>query len=282
MSNILKGIVNVVNNYSRFIESSTTGGSRMNDMGAGLEVYIRNAFAETFDLEKADLIKKQAKVFSHKGTTNKSPDLMFRGGDAIEIKKQESGKSDLQLNSSYPKDKLRSNDSRVSDECKECENWTERDIIYAVGHVPKKTKTLKSLWFVYGDCYAALPSTYSDIANLITEAIDEIPSLDIKDDTNELSGVRNVDPLEITYLRVRGMWTIKHPSIVFDYVINQEKNSSFQLFAIMREAKYLSFNECNRKEIEDHKQIDVSDIEIQDPNQPMKLIKAKLITFKGN
>ena len=44
-------------------------------------------------------------------------------------------------------------------------------------------------------------------------------------ETNELGRVNKVDPLGITYLRIRGMWGIENPIKVFNYVAPAEQNS---------------------------------------------------------
>ena len=62
---------------------------------------------------------------------------MLRNGDAIEVKKIESLSSALALNSSYPKHKLYCNSSMISTACREAEQWSEKDMIYAVGVVEK-------------------------------------------------------------------------------------------------------------------------------------------------
>ena len=91
-----------------------------------------------------------------------------------------------------------------------------RGVPFAIGHVPKKSKNLKSLWFIFGDCYAADSNTYEKVEKKISQQITSIQNMEINSETNELSGVKNVDPLNITYLRVRGMWIIEHPKKVFD------------------------------------------------------------------
>ena len=49
----------------------------------------------------------------------------------------------------------------ITQECRECEDWTRKDLIYCVGHTTDET--LKSLWMVYGDFYAAKHETYKRI-----------------------------------------------------------------------------------------------------------------------
>jgi hypothetical protein len=57
------------------------------------------------------------------GNANNPPDSMLKGGDAIEVKKVGSHSSQIQLNSSFPKDKLHSHDRLITRECVNCEEW---------------------------------------------------------------------------------------------------------------------------------------------------------------
>ncbi len=57
---------------------------------------------------------------------------MIRGGDAIEVKKIQSRGSSISLNSSYPKNRLYSESTQITKECKECEDWEQKDILYII------------------------------------------------------------------------------------------------------------------------------------------------------
>lgn len=73
------------------------------------------------------------KFFSYLGNQNNPPDVILKGGDAIEIKKIQSKSSAIALNSSYPKNKLYSNDPRITKACKNSEVWKVKDMIYVIG-----------------------------------------------------------------------------------------------------------------------------------------------------
>ena len=79
--------------------------------------------------------------------------MILKNGDAIEVKKIQNKNSAIALNSSYPKHKLCAKDPRITEECKTCEDWDIKDIIYAVGKTTDHEQ--KHLWLIYGDCYAA-------------------------------------------------------------------------------------------------------------------------------
>jgi hypothetical protein len=163
---------------------------------------------------------------------------MIKGGDAIEVKKTQSSNSDLALNSSYPKSNIKSSSPMITQSCKNCEEWIEKDLIYCVGHTTDTT--LKSLWLVYGNIYAAGHEIYERIKNTISAGIDTIPNVEFAE-TKELGRVNKVDALGITNLRIRGMWQIQNPRKVFSY-LHIPSNKEFELVCIIPTEKYNSFN----------------------------------------
>lgn len=81
--------------------------NRANRVGDALEFYIKDLFCNS--LNENDLEKKNeiyGKYFSYIENQNNPPDIIVKQGDAIEVKKIESLRSGIALNSSYPKDKL--------------------------------------------------------------------------------------------------------------------------------------------------------------------------------
>lgn len=150
-----------------------------------------------------------------------------------------------------------------------------------MGHIPKDTKQLKSLWFVYGTCYAASEDVYQSIETRIKQSLEEIDDLSISIDTNELGRVNNIDSLNITYLRIRGMWVIQHPSKVFDELYEQT-DEIFSLIAIIPIEKYNSFPEEDRNIIETTTTITVTNEVISDPNNAADTLDIKLLVFKAN
>lgn len=279
MSNTLKAFMNIVTNYRANIQNITDGNNRMNNMGEGLEAYIKNIFADTInEIDETKKLEKISKIFSYTGNKTNPPDMMLWNGDAIEVKKIESSNTSLQLNSSHPKSKLLSTNKKINEACKNCETWSEKDLIYIIGYV--KAKKLNSLWMVYGDCYAADENTYQRVENKITTSINSFDDLEINHDTNELSGIKNVDPLNITYLRVRGMWIIENPNKVYNYLYKYDKDATFQLICLMKKSKYESFPIVDIKSIEQTENITIDNVKIKNPNNPANLIDAKLLVFK--
>jgi hypothetical protein len=209
---ILKAFANIVSNYQTNIQTVTNGNNRANNMGDGLEEFIKNIFAGTInETDEQTKLKTFEKVYSYSGNKNNPPDLILKNSDAIEIKKLESKSSALALNSSYPKAKLYANSPMITKACRECEEWSEKDMLYAIGYVEKSN--LKSLWLIYGDCFCADKEVYERIKSTISNGITSISDVEFTE-TNELGKVKKVDPLGVTDLRIRGMWHIENNELI--------------------------------------------------------------------
>ncbi|CAA6798608.1 MAG: Type II site-specific deoxyribonuclease() [uncultured Sulfurovum sp.] len=280
MSNIIKAFINIVDNYQVNIQSFTNGNNRANNMGEGLESYIKDVFSGTInELDEQKKLDKLEEVYSFQGNKNNPPDLMLKNSDAIEIKKLESKNSAIALNSSYPKAKLYADSPMITKACKVSENWDIKDMLYTIGYV--KEKNLKSLWLVYGDCFCADKETYERIKNTISSGINTIADVEFTE-TKELGKVKKVDPLGITDLRIRGMWHIENPNKTFNYVYEYDDSKAFQLMALMTKDKYESLPCDDREAVEglDVDGVEVLDVKIKNPDNPVRLMEAKLLVFK--
>ncbi len=277
-ANIIDAIYNLVVNPVFNLREAAGGRNRANSAGDALEIYIKDLFAGCVRAEEGQRLEKWSEVFSYLGNNSNPPDAMLRGGDAIEIKKIETDTAALALNSSYPKDKLYASCNMISEGCRSAENWDEKDMLYCVGTV--KNHTLKHLAMVYGTEYCAADHTYSRIKDKIRSGIEEIPGIELAP-TNELGRLNRVDPLGITYLRIRGMWGIENPFHVFDYVYRR-KGKTFNFMCIISAEKYASFS--NRSLIEGLVgKVDgfsISDVKVKNPDNPAQLKAAKLIVFE--
>lgn len=281
MSNIINAIINLVTDPKIKLREYASGHNRANDMGKGLEEYIKDLFAGTVnETNEQNRNVALSSVFSYLGNQNNPPDAMLRGGDAIEVKKIESNNSPLALNSSYPKAKLFSDSSMISAACKSCEKWSVKDMIYAVGTVPKGGGVLSSLAMVYGDDYCADKSVYEKIKNVIKSGVQSIPDVEFAE-TNELGRVNRVDPLGITYLRVRGMWGIENPFNVFNYLFKRNSNKMFNFMCIINEDKWNTFDNTTEllALLGKINGLSITDKKIKSPNNPAQLKNVKLITF---
>lgn len=258
MSNILKAIINIQKNPALKLKSNYFGRNTINNVGEALEAYIQDAFADTISESDNDVrSQKINQDFSYLGNQNNPPDIILSGGDAIEVKKIQSKGSAIALNSSYPKHKLHSADSKITEACKQCENWDIKDIIYAIGVT--NDEKLQHLWLVYGDCYAASREVYSRIGKTIKHGVAEIPDIEFSE-TKELGRINRVDPLGITNLRIRGMWHIDNPLKVFSSFRDVAEQYTFSLTCIMREEKYLSFNNTDRNNITKNDSLTIASI----------------------
>ncbi len=278
--NILNAIVNLVQTDSYKLKEFYDFHNRANNMGDALEEYIKDIFAGTYLVtNEQERIEKISKVFSYLGNNSNPPDAMLKNGDAIEVKKIENNNASLSLNSSYPKHKLFSDSQMISNSCRDAEDWNEKDIIYAVGVVDENK--LLNLCFIYGMDYCASEETYIKIKQTIKGGIETIPSVEFSE-TRELGRVNKVDPLGITYLRVRGMWGIENPWNVFKYVYEKDVSKEFNFFAIINEEKYNEFCKDDRTEFEifvNNSNINMSKIKIKNPDNPAILNTAYLITY---
>jgi hypothetical protein len=136
MKDILQAITTLVNhpipNLLDYYRSKSQ--NRINAVGDALEEYIKDIFADTIDETNLDRkTNKYNQVFSWQGSQNNPPDLIIRNGDAVEVKKIGTIGSQIALNSSFPKAKLFAKDPMISADCRKCEAWTEKDLVYAIG-----------------------------------------------------------------------------------------------------------------------------------------------------
>lgn len=275
MTNILKAIITFAKQNNLVLPDVGNGKNRMNNMGKAAEIYVKDLFCDAFGLDEKQKFEKYSSELSYIGNSNNPPDFILKAGDAVEVKKIESKRYDIALNSSYPKHKLLKTDTRITQECRNCEKWDEKDIIYSI--VSVSDGLVDNICMVYGDCYCADSSVYKRIVDNIVAGIHKIENIELAKNTNELARLNKVDPLETTYLRVRGMWGIKHPYNVYDYLDGLEQNV---LNVILLKSKYDSFPEVDRKNLENIAKICINDIKIKNPNNPAVLLEAKHIFIR--
>jgi hypothetical protein len=271
MTNILEAICNIVENPITSLRSHYSGRNRMNNMGEALERYTKDAFANTLNVtNELERDSRYIELFSWLGNQNNPPDAMIKGGDAIEIKKTQSANSNLALNSSYPKSTIRSSSTLITPSFRICEGidpcWQERDIIYVVGNT--SDEELKSIWFVYGTIYAADHNVYERIKTTISTGINSIPDVEFAE-TNELGGVKKVDPLGITNLRIRGMWHIHNPRKVFSY-LHTPTRAKFELICLIPKTKFDSFDQISKDKVSriNKEGFSMEEVGVKNPNNP--------------
>lgn len=284
-SNILKAIINLINNPVLEIknEYANKTNNRINNVGDALEEYVKDLFSGAFNEKNPqERLQKLSSTFSYLGNSSNPPDLILKNSDAIEIKKTESYLGAIALNSSYPKQKLYSNSTLISKDCRNCEDspWTSKDMLYIVGVA--KHGVLSDLCMVYGMDYAADYNIYENIIHKLKSGIIQTEGLEFSE-TKELGKLKKVDPLGITDLRIRGMWQIETPFKVFDYIYQKNRNKNFNLMAIINIDKYNSLPLQDRINIEmlskDLANFNISTAVIQSPDNPAKLVPVKLFHF---
>ncbi len=277
MNNIIDAVLNMVNYRNNMLLVDNQGNNRANNLGAGLEEFVKDLFAGTFNEKEETRLLEIQKTFSYLGNNSNPPDAMLKDGDAIEVKKIETPNASLALNSSHPKHKLRSSSPMISEACRNAEQWDEKDIVYVVGYV--NGKKLKALAMVYGMDYCANESCYLRLKSAIKQGVEEISGIEFSE-SRELGHINKVDPLGITYMRVRGMWGIENPWKVFSYVFRR-KNDEFSMMCIVRKSKWETFE--NKEKLlrlaEQTKKLEIKNIKIKDPDNPALLNEALLITF---
>ncbi len=278
-SNTLIAFKNIVDQPLTSVNPAIISSNRINNVGDALESFVKDAYTGLLNskLNQTQKDEKYSEIFSWLGNSSNPPDSLLRAGDGIEVKKIESLTSDIALNSSFPKNKLHSDDSRVAGGAKRAENWTERDIVYIIGTV--FSQELSRLWFIYGDCYAASKETYERLIEVIGDGVRTIPDIEFHE-TNELAKIKKVDPLGITDMRVRGMWHIQNPSRLYSNLVTSSPQRQYYL--LMREEKYQSFPEADRSSLDKLHVNGYSNsiIKIRNPDNPAQLMKARFIKYE--
>lgn len=291
MANVLDSIMNIIQSGVFSIDEYTKkfhDDNRMNNMGRAFEEFVKDSFTDTInESDKNTRITKQSQIFDYTGNNSNPPDAMLKGGndgDAIEIKKIESLTSSLSLNSSFPNHKLYKNSNMISRHCKNIDNWDVRDILYVIGCTNKKTSDIKYIFMIYGMDYAADNNLYIELKRRLKDEINSSDQFDFQE-TNELGRLNAVDPLGITYLRMRGMWGIENPLNLFnkDYSLDKVKENRSTIIFVINNEKWKTFS--NTKKFQDFVNqndcLSLSDIIIQNPNNPMDLKDGKLIVYEN-
>lgn len=278
MANILTAIVNIINNADNHIQRKVQpGNNRANDAGDMLEAFIQDSFANSYGKKGQEYNRLIKETFSYLGNSFNPPNMILKGSDAIEVKKIQSfGASELQLNSSYPKDKIYSDSTLISKYAKVCEEggWTEKDMLYVVGIVPKDT--IKRLWFVYGDCFCADRHFYENVKNKIDEDSQNIDGIDLLN-TAELGKEIKINYLSSSYLTIKENWLHVGLNDVFEKYVECNENKDFQVFSILRKSKYENFPKADTNAIESLATIE--NITLPNPSDRTKFIQCKLISY---
>ena len=137
---------------------------------------------------------------------------------------------------------------------------------------------IQHLSMVYGEDYCAEEECYLRIKSKIKQGVESIQGVEFSE-TKELGRVNKIDPLGITYMRVRGMWGIENPWSVFKYIYQRDSEKSFNFMALINENKWNSFENKDELVSLQNENLKIIDVKIKDTNNPAKLKNAKLITY---
>lgn len=276
--NLLKALINIskCEDYRLHGTSSDDFEQSAHVKGKPFEIFVKDAFCGVpGKIHAPERRKKYDDVFSFEGDVNHPPDVILRGGDAVEIKKIKGAYKRIHFNSSPPKSKLDSRSRMITDKCRNCENgWTIKDIIYAFGVLP--TETLKMMFLVYGDCYSADNAVYEKPFEKIKSKISEVEG--VITSGNEFGLLKDVDSIMRTDLRIRPMWMSDSPWRVFQNETQMEIKKQFVMSAIISRKKYDSFPRDDRMAIE-NSEITAKDVSVTDPNNDVNLLDAKLLSY---
>jgi len=241
--------------------------------GQPLEIFVRSVFCGTPG--KSTSFNKPEDVFSYVSLSDTPPDAMLRnGGDAIEIKKVEKTTSAVVLNSSLPKTKICVTDKMLTKQAKMCEPWKTRDLLYVIGYVPKGG-VLKSIFFVYGDCFVKKNSFYVGVFQSVKDRISELEG--VCSDGNEYGVINDADGLgNGVKMRIRPINSVGSPWRIFGKFGTHSEVDEFSFVSIMRKCKFASFPGADRARLSRSGAI-MSEISIRDPDKPQREIDAILI-----
>ncbi len=281
MSHVLTAIKNILAGQHFSLSDQAVGINRVNRQGEAFEVFMRRAFANDFTAaSEIELTKRTQGIFSYASSGSNPPDLILRGGDAIEIKKFEKAVSTIQLNSSYPKAFLDSNYALLTEECRRCEpNWIRKDLIYVLAVI--QSKKIQELWFVDGACYAASREVYESVFERIKTSVHSSIGLEVTN--SELGRIINVDPLQRTQLRIRGMWLMEHPRVAFASLFTPSKRAKLTIRVVLRESKYQKFIADTPNIEAELQQLGcvIRPNDVLDPNNRAKVIPVTTLQFEA-
>ena len=237
----------------RGISLTTQPRGTLGAKGKPFEIFAKNMFAGSLGALSSHVDAAWQKTFSWLGSDNAPPDFMIWNGDAVEVKVHGST-TQIQLNSSPPKRSLKATDTRIEQDCRECEIWVEKDFVYFIGLA--NAEYVEAVWLIDGRCIAANASVYDVLFDRLKETVKELGG----EPGNEIGRLNKVDPLKATSLRVRGMWLLDHPAKVFKDFFVKPQDKVFVLNSLVSATKW---NEYSKEAIKDLEALSVHGLSIK-------------------
>ncbi|EAD1221440.1 NgoPII family restriction endonuclease [Listeria monocytogenes] len=281
-SNVLIALSNILERNSCRLTPIFRGNGAANAAGDSLEFFVKDMFctgasAYSHQIEKE---KHYDKYLSWKGNSSNFPDFIIKEGVGVEPKKMNGkGVGNLALNSSFPKAYIYPDTQNLP--IKELimeSQWEKKEIVYVVGNLNEKDDKLYRLWLAYGNTFIARESIYLDLKESIKEAVVDLPDA-IFVDTKEFGRIKKVDPLGNSNLRLRGMWELSHPEVVFQKYLQMnvipEDATKINLIITENEYENLSDKPDLSRYINENR-LQVQKILIPNPNNLEEEISAYL------
>jgi hypothetical protein len=235
--------------------------------GASLEAHLKSMIRTAAGVEKNSKLP-----FDWTGNAKNPPDLILKDHEAWEVKKLESSGSELQLNSSPPKQQLGCTDEMITKSCRAIRQGTwSTDLIYAVGAC--NDDELRSLFFCYGDVLCADQDVYRKTWQSVKGVI--LTSSDDHSETKELGRINDVDPLGRASLRIRGMWLLQSPFSAF--ATSLDADTSGRQYLLARLERFSSHQDVLQGV---YPEITVQRLKVDDPDNPAQDIDVVLLSSK--
>lgn len=282
-TNVLIALYNTLERNSSVLYPIFRSNGPVNAAGDSLEYFIKDMFcsrASQYQSEEEKYLIYDD-YLSWLGNSSNFPDFIIKNGPGVEPKKiNNKNYGTLALNSSYPKDYIYPESQNLPSIINESVPWERKDVIYVAGNLDTTNNKLLTLWFVYGNTMIADRSVYEDLIFEIRGAIQETNATLVN--SKELARAKGIDPLKNSNLRVRGMYELLHPQIVFQNYINliDIPNSATRIFLVILKTDYdIIVNKPDFSTFYDSGQLISNLVNIPDPNNPSSTLEA--IIFQG-
>lgn len=282
-TNVLVALKNILERNSSILTPIYRSNGSPNVAGDSLEYFVKDMFCTGASQYQYENEKKKVydKYLSWTGDSSHFPDFIVKGGVGVEPKKMNNKSyGSMALNSSFPKDYIYPESQNVPSEklLNEDELWHKKEVVYVAGNLNNKNNKLYSLWMVYGNTFIADKSTYMNLITEIREAVAETNAT-LKE-SKELARAIGIDPLKHSNLRVRGMYELHHPAIVFsDYIEDThfpEESSKIFVVILKNDLEKLECSELSPdfSEFFENGQLVRKEISLPDPNDPSSSLEA--------
>ena len=289
MPDVLTAIADIVNHKAFVLPASHSSASeknRVNSSGEAFENYCKDRLSGVEPGDDLIRDERYKASLAYQGGANNPPDAMYRGGDAgdaFEFKKLGGGPScEIHLNSSPPKDCLKVTSYGLAQECLECESWVRRDLFLICGGVKKASTKIDWLWIADARLMATSQEYYHTLHEKVRQGICAIGELSTSI-TKELGRINQVDPLNVSHLRIRAMWSIQSPGRLFAKVPGVCHGEKSVLHAILPTDKWDSMPRESQSRVEQLRStpgFSMSDVLIENPNSPAERIPSRLIRYE--